>query len=126
MNTSTELAEMPKRQPQRIRRELTPEENGRWSRAVAETEARKAEILAKGCLLKSAHDRANAVVRDALKRLKTERQAQGLSLSDIEEKTDIGRSALSRLENETDLNPTVVTLTRYAEALGKKIVVSIE
>jgi transcriptional regulator with XRE-family HTH domain len=47
-------------------------------------------------------------------------------LSDIEERTGIGRSALSRLENETEPNPTVVTLTRYAEALGKKLVVSFE
>jgi len=47
-----------------------------------------------------------------------------LSLSDVEEKTGIGRSALSRLENETEPNPTVVTLIRYAEALGKELVVS--
>lgn len=76
-----------------------------------------------GRRIKSANQRAKAAVRDALNRLKAERQAQGLSLSDVEEKTGIGRSALSRLENETDLNPTVVTLARYAEALGKKIVV---
>ena len=117
---------MPKRQPKRIRRELTPDESQQWSRAIEETESLKAEILAKGRRIKSAHRRANAAVRDALKRLKAERQAQGLSLSDVEEKTGIGRSALSRLENETELNPTVVTLTRYAEALGKKIVVSFE
>jgi predicted transcriptional regulator len=117
---------MPKRQPKRIRRELTPEEKQGWSRAIEETDSQKAEILDKGHRMKSAHHRANAVVRDALERLKAERQTQGLSLSDVEEKTGIGRSALSRLENETDLNPTVVTLTRYAEALGKKIVVSFE
>jgi predicted transcriptional regulator len=117
---------MPKRQSKRIRRELTPEEGRRWSRAIAETESAKAEILAEGRRLKAARRRAEATVRDALMRLKAERQAQGMSLSDVEAKTGIGRSALSRLENETDLNPTVVTLTRYAEALGKKIVVSFE
>jgi len=63
-------------------------------------------------------------VRDAFRLLKAERQARGLSLSDVEKKTGIGRSALSRLENETEPNPTVVTLTRYAEALGKELVVS--
>ena len=57
-------------------------------------------------------------------RLRRERQAQGLSLSDVERRSGIGRAALSRLENETELNPTVVTLTRYAEALGKEVVVS--
>jgi transcriptional regulator with XRE-family HTH domain len=45
-------------------------------------------------------------------------------LSDVEKRTGIGRAALSRLENETELNPTVVTLTRYAEALGKEVVVN--
>jgi transcriptional regulator with XRE-family HTH domain len=61
-----------------------------------------------------------------LKLLKAERQMQGVSLSDVEERAGIGRSALSRLENETEPNSIVVTLTRYAEALGEKIVVSFE
>jgi transcriptional regulator with XRE-family HTH domain len=63
-------------------------------------------------------------VRDAFRLLKAERQALGLSLSDLEEKSGIGRSALSRLENDKEPNPTVVTLTRYAAALGKHLVVS--
>ena len=63
---------------------------------------------------------------DAFRLLKAERQALGLSLSDIEEKSGIGRAALSRLENEAEPNPTVVTLTRYAEALGKRLVVSFQ
>jgi predicted transcriptional regulator len=117
---------MIRRQAKRIRRELTPEEKQRWNRAHQETETRKEEILAKGRRIKAAHNRANVAVRDALRLLKAERQAQGLSLSDVEERTGIGRAALSRLENEAELNPTVVTLTRYAEALGKKIVVSFE
>jgi transcriptional regulator with XRE-family HTH domain len=33
------------------------------------------------------------------------------------------RAALSRLENNEDANPTLTTLERYAEALGKRIVV---
>jgi predicted transcriptional regulator len=115
---------MVKRHAKRLRRELTPEEKYRWNRAQEEIESQKEDILAKGRRIKAAHNRANAAVRDALKLLKAERQAQGLSLSDVEKKTGIGRAALSRLENEAELNPTVVTLTRYAEALGKKIVVS--
>jgi len=49
-----------------------------------------------------------------------------LSLADVEQRTGIGRAALSRLENDTEPNPTVVTLTRYAQALGKRLVVSFE
>lgn len=79
-----------------------------------------------GRRIKAAHKRIEVAVRDALKVLKAERLAQGLSLSDVEERSGIGRAALSRLENETEANPTVMTLTRYAEALGKKLVVSFE
>jgi replicative DNA helicase len=118
--------DMPKRQAKRIRRELTPEEERRWQRARGETEQEKEEILAKGRRIKAAHNRVKVAVSDALRFLKAERQAQGLSLSDVEKRTGIGRAALSRLENQTEPNPTVVTLTRYAEALGKKLVVSFE
>jgi len=117
---------MAKRQAKRVRRELTPEEKRRWQRAQEEAERDKEKIFAKGRRIKAARNRARVAVRDALKLLKAERQAQGLSLSDVEERTGIGRAALSRLENETEPNPTVVTLTRYAEALGKRLVVSFE
>jgi predicted transcriptional regulator len=115
---------MAKRQVKRIHRELTPDEKQRWNQANKETESQKAEILAKGRRIKAARNRVNVAVREAMKALKRERQAQGLSLSDVEKRTGIGRAALSRLENESELNPTVVTLTRYAEALGKEVVVN--
>jgi predicted transcriptional regulator len=115
---------MAKQQAKRIRRELTPAERRRWVRAGKETEDRREEILAQGRRIKAARARVNVAVREAMKVLKRERQAQGLSLSDVEKRTGIGRAALSRLENETELNPTVVTLTRYAEALGKEVVVN--
>ena len=115
---------MAKQRTTRIYRELTPEEQQRWKRANAEAESEKEDILAKARRLKAARNRVNVAVREAMKALKRERQAQGLSLSDVEKRTGIGRAALSRLENETELNPTVVTLTRYAEALGKEVVVN--
>jgi helix-turn-helix protein len=117
---------MAKRQAKRIRRELSSEEKRRWQRAREETDREKEEILAKGRKIKSARGRVEVAVRDVLKMLKAERLGQGLSLSDVEERSGIGRAALSRLENETEPNPTVVTLTRYAEALGKTLVVSFE
>jgi transcriptional regulator with XRE-family HTH domain len=109
-----------------VRRELTPEEKQRWRQAREEAEAEKEEIVAKGRRIKAARNRGRVTLRDALKILKVERESQGLSLSDIEHRTGIGRSALSRLENEAEPNPTVITLSRYAEALGKKLVVSLE
>jgi hypothetical protein len=114
---------MGKRQARRLRRELTPEEKQRWQRAQQEAEGEKEDILAEGRRAKAARNRVQVAVRDAFRLLKAERQALGLSLSDVEKRSGIGRAALSRLENEAEPNPTVVTLTRYAEALGKQLIV---
>jgi predicted transcriptional regulator len=103
---------------------MTPEETQRWQRAQEEAEVEREGILAEGRRVKAARNRVQVAVRDAFKLLKAERQSLGLSLSDVEERTGIGRAALSRLENEAEPNPTVVTLIRYAEALGKQLVVS--
>ncbi|MHB1034975.1 MAG: helix-turn-helix domain-containing protein [Pirellulales bacterium] len=115
---------MEKRQARRLRRELTPEEKLRWQQAQAAADSGREGILAEGRRVKAVRNRVQVAVRDAFRLLKAERQALGLSLSDVEKRTGIGRAALSRLENETEPNPTVVTLTRYAEALGKQLVVS--
>jgi uncharacterized protein YcbX len=64
-------------------------------------------------------------VQAAIAALKSAREAQGLSLADIRDRTGIERSALSRLENAFP-NLTVRTLERYAEAVGKQIVIQVE
>ena len=53
--------------------------------------------------------------------LRQAREAQGLSLADLSERTGIDRSALSKLENRKNLNPTFATLARYADAVGQRI-----
>ena len=58
----------------------------------------------------------------ALHEMKKAREAAGRSLSDVADETGIDKSALSRLENGITENPTVVTLARYAAALGKRLV----
>jgi transcriptional regulator with XRE-family HTH domain len=57
----------------------------------------------------------------ALATLKRERERQGLSLADVSERSGIDKAALSRLENDLQPNPTLNTLTRYAEAIGKRV-----
>lgn len=64
-------------------------------------------------------------VQELLAQLKATREAKGLSLSDLTEMTGMDRSALSKLETGQRTNPTVETLVRYAEAVGKRIVVSL-
>lgn len=60
-------------------------------------------------------------LRDIIQLLKAERQRLGLSLSEIGERSGIGKANLSRLENDQDPNPTMDTLLRYADALGRAI-----
>jgi len=53
--------------------------------------------------------------------LKKHREAKGLSLADVAERSGMDRSAVSRLENGVYLNPTLDTLYRYATAIGAEI-----
>ena len=47
----------------------------------------------------------------------------GISVAELRQRTGIGRSALSRLENDPQANPTITTLARVADALGKQLVI---
>ncbi len=64
-----------------------------------------------------------AKLEEAIRLLKAERELRGLSLADVGEKTGLSKSAISKLENNEDANPTVNTLSRYAEALGMTLAV---
>src|SRR6266851_3309752 len=73
------------------------------------------------------HDERAAADRFAelLRGLKAAREAQGLSLADLTARTGMDRSALSKLETGRRPNPTLETLVRYAEAVGKRLMVSL-
>ena len=62
---------------------------------------------------------------ELLVRLKAAREARGLSLGDLTELTGMDRSALSKLETGQRPNPTIDTLVRYAEAVGKRLIVTL-
>ncbi len=59
-------------------------------------------------------------IRQAVFALRKAREAAGLSLADVAERTGIDKAALSRIETGQHPNPTVSTLCRYAHALGKR------
>ncbi len=61
-----------------------------------------------------------------LETLRREREAEGLSLADLAERSGMDKAALSRLENCQQMNPTLHTLARYARALGKDLRWSLE
>jgi transcriptional regulator with XRE-family HTH domain len=64
-------------------------------------------------------------LRETLEALKLTRESLGLSLQEVGDRTGIGKANLSRLENSRNPNPKIDTLARYAEALGKDLVLSL-
>lgn len=73
------------------------------------------------------HERMTSLdqLQSLFRQLKEAREAKGLSLADLTELTGMDRSALSKLETGLRANPTVETLVRYTEAVGKRLVVSL-
>ncbi len=65
------------------------------------------------------------LLKQVLKELREERQRQGLSLADVQRRSGIDRGTLSKLENKEDPNVTMNTLMRYAQAIGKVILVQL-
>jgi ribosome-binding protein aMBF1 (putative translation factor) len=102
-------------------RRLTPEEAAKYK----EVRTQVAEELPG--LIERHHERMTALdqVDDLVKQLRTAREDKGLTLGDLTERTGMDRSALSKLETGQRANPTVETLVRYAEAVGKRLVVSL-
>ncbi len=58
-------------------------------------------------------------------KLKRERQRQGLTLSDVADRSGLDIGLLSRLENGKVGNPTLATLWRYADALGRTVTLDV-
>jgi DNA-binding XRE family transcriptional regulator len=102
-------------------RRLTPEEAAKYRKIRAQIAEELPELTARH------HERSAAFdqLAELLKQLKTAREARGLSLADLTELTGMDRSALSKLETGQRPNPTLETLVRYAEAVGKHLVVSL-
>ncbi len=116
---------MTKRMAKRSSRKLTEAEHQQIRELRAQIETEKSEILAKARAFKKARSDALAQLHDAFTLLRAERQAKGISLAELRDRTGIGRSALSRLENDPDANPTITTLARVADALGKQVVIQL-
>ncbi len=109
------------RTAKRILRDLTPDEAARLATARQEAEARREEILREGRVTKQAWRAMRREVSEVVAQLRAERERLGLSLADIEARSGLRRSALCRLENDENANPTLLTLQRYAAALGATV-----
>jgi len=112
---------MPKRQVRSVNKVLTEEERVRHRAIREQVEQEKPALITRGRRAKARH----TMLRGAVSALKMTREALGLSLADIKASTGIEKSNLSRLENDPLANPTLDTLCRYAEAVGKEIVITL-
>jgi ribosome-binding protein aMBF1 (putative translation factor) len=102
-------------------RRLTVEEAAKYKAIREQVTEELADLIARH------HDRMATLdqLQELLLQLKAAREAKGLSLADLTELTGMDRSAVSKLETGQRANPTVETLVRYAEAVGKRLVVSL-
>jgi ribosome-binding protein aMBF1 (putative translation factor) len=60
-------------------------------------------------------------ILNLLARFKAARESQGLTLAEVAQRMEIDAPALSRLETGKMLNPTLATMHKWAEALGRKL-----
>ena len=112
-----------KREAKRIRRELTPQEREKVNASRHWAQEHEPEIRQLAKIYRDHPSDTPATLKDVVALLKAERIRQQLSLADVQERTGIERPNLSRLENEVEANPTIATVMRYAEALGKQLLV---
>jgi DNA-binding XRE family transcriptional regulator len=101
--------------------QLSPEEAAEYRKVRKQVEGELPDLIARH------HERMETFeeLEDLLKQLKAAREEKGLSLSDMTQLTGMDRSALSKLETGQRLNPTIETLVRYAEAVGKRLTISL-
>lgn len=102
-------------------RRLTPEEVSKYKTSRAQIAKEIPDLVERHHERMVAFDELHAL----LQQLKQAREAKGLSLADLTELTGMDRSALSKLETGQRENPTVETLVRYAEAVGKRLLVGL-
>lgn len=86
----------------------------------------RAALTARALKAKRQTDAVRVELARAAELLRLEREGQGLSLADLQERSGLARAAICRLENLVEANPTIGTLDRMAEALGKRLVVALE
>ena len=114
---------MPARRIERVSRgrKLTPQEASHYRQLRADIERDKPAINAEIRARLAEQCELAAVFAE----LKQVRQALGLSLADIQQRTGIDRSALSKLETGQRANFTLDTVRKYAQAVGKRVLVTV-
>ena len=100
---------------------LTPEEAAKFKTIREQVEQELPDLIARHHARLSVQDQ----LQELLEELKAAREQKGLSLADLTDRTGMDRSALSKLETGQRPNPTLETLGRYAEAVDKRLLVTL-
>jgi DNA-binding XRE family transcriptional regulator len=102
-------------------RRLTPDEAAKYKKIREQVTEELPQLIERH------HERMASLdqLEKLLPQLKAARERKGLSLADVMKLTGMDRSAISKLESGQRTNPTVDTLVRYAEAVGKRLVVTL-
>ena len=114
---------MAKHMGKRIYRRATEEEQERHTRIREQIQQELPDIKQQAKQHLADALQRGIAIQQTMAVLKAERLKQGVSLSEMKERTGIECSTLTRLENQEDANPTIQTLAKYAAAVGKKVLV---
>ena len=105
---------------------MTADELAQFRLAVAEEAAAKEEnVVEAKKLLPSLLEGCEQAI-DLIGQLRQAREAAGVSLAEMESRTGICKSALSRLENSQSPNPTLAYLQKYAAAIDCRLTFSVK
>ena len=107
----------------RIYRTATLEEKARHQQIREQNQEELPELQQRARQKLSDLMQSRVDIHQAIALLKAERIKQGLTLSQLNESTGIEAATLRQLEDSEDANPTISMLTRYADAVGKKVLV---
>jgi DNA-binding XRE family transcriptional regulator len=94
-------------------RRLTPEEAAQARLARAEAEQEKPAVIARY--------RARKAAQELVSALRSARQDAELTLQEMQDRTGMDASNIVKLETGQRENPTLETLFRYADAVGKQL-----
>jgi len=98
--------------------DMTPEERKRYKQHAEKIDREEgAEIRA----TVRAHFHIRSQLQGILDSLRTSREHQGITLTELADRLGMDKGNLSRILNEPDQNPTLDTLLRIADALDVDI-----
>lgn len=100
---------------------MTQEQREKWRRDVAAIEQERPELTR---WAENVRERKRAMLQEVTELLQAARESSGMTLDQLQQATGIDAAQLSKLL-KADGNPTLYTLQRVADALGKRLVVSL-